>query len=88
MTSMSIPTTIAPTPPVSASADVFDFAKRDASSPRSELGGGGDGHRLVASHPSAFHRIFTEEDDIWHEIMLYAWIYDTLRLRQVSSLPQ
>lgn len=32
-----------------------------------------------------FHRFFTEETDIWLEIMAYVWIFDVLKLRRVGA---
>ena len=79
MPSTSIPTSRYPTPPVSSLADPFDFTKKESPSHFC------NGDSVVSPPPSALHRIFTEEVDIWHEIMLYAWINGTLRLRQVSD---
>jgi len=80
MPSTSIPTSRYPTPPISSLADPFDFAKKEA------LPHSCGGDSVVSTPSSALHRIFTEEVDIWHEIMLYSWIYGTLRLRQASDV--
>lgn len=79
---MSIPTNLL-APPDGVEDD--DFAAPRAGGDRdnggsSVAGLGADSENRV----SKLHRIFTEEDDIWHEIMLYAWVFDTLSLRQVS----
>lgn len=82
MTTMSIPTNLL-APPDSVEDD--DFAAPRAGGDR-DSGGSSVAGLVVDSEDTAskLHRIFTEEDDIWHEIMLYAWVFDTLSLRQVS----